>query len=153
MTPALLQLLPPLLAWQERGFDVGQPGNDAAGAMVTVIIALLAIAVGLGIKVFIIYLNYKALDRLPPQFRQMEPWQPWLLFIPCFEIVWNFFVFTKVPASLRSYFNAKGRTDVGDCGESLGLWFAITAIFCGPVALVLLIMYLLRISELTKQLS
>ena len=118
----------------------------------------------LGIKIFILYLLYKLLDALPPQYRLMEPGMVWLLLIPCFSLVWNFFVYSRIARSYQNYFYAHGRTDVGDCGAVLGIWFSVcavlisipclnyvTGIFCGPAMLVLLIIYLLRLYELKRQ--
>jgi hypothetical protein len=75
----------------------------------------------------------------------------WLLMIPCFSLVWNFFVFQQLADSYKAYFASIGRTDVGDCGKGIGLGYAICAIFCGPAALVLLIIYLVKVMDLKSQ--
>ncbi len=128
--------------------------------------ALLAIgAVGLavGLVVYfailagICWMISNALERVPREHRKMEPGQVWLLMIPCFNIVWNFFVFQRVPDSFASYFASVGRTDAGDSGKQLGLWFAITRAvvvvpivnyIAGPAALVLLILCLVKFQDL-----
>jgi hypothetical protein len=49
---------------------------------------------------------------------------------------------------------------VGDCGKGIGLWYAICAVCCiipclnyvaGPAALVLLIIYLVKVMDLKNQ--
>ena len=144
-------------------------GNDfedlpPAIQAVVIIIGVLFFLVMLGITIFILYLLYKLLDALPPQYRLMEPGLVWLLLIPCFNLIWNFFVYPRIARSYQNYFYAHGRTDVGDCGATLGVWFSvchvlisipcvnyITGIFCGPAMLVLLIIYLIKLHELKRQ--
>ena len=84
----------------------------------------------------------------------------WLLMIPCFNLVWNFFVYLQLADSYKAYFASVGRTDVGDCGRGIGLGYAICAACCiipclnylaGPVALVLLIIYLVKAMSLKDQ--
>src|SRR4051794_2730546 len=58
---------------------------------------------------------------LPPEHRRQKPGMVWLLFIPVFNLVWNFFVFPAIADSYRSYFHSIGRTDVGGCGRGLAL--------------------------------
>lgn len=139
-----------LLAWQD--FGGGGDAGDVAGAIIGLICYLGMIALSIAVAVLILLLNYRALDRLPPPFRQMEPWQVFLLLIPCFNVIWVFFVYTKVPRSLAMYYHSIGRHDVGDAGEQLGLWLAITSLICPGISLILLIVYLMKIHELTKQL-
>jgi hypothetical protein len=84
----------------------------------------------------------------------------WLLLIPCFRLVWNFFVYLQLADSYKAYFASVGRTDVGDCGRGIGLWYAICAA-CGiipcvnylalPAGLVLLIIYLVKATDLKGQ--
>lgn len=77
-------------------------------------------------------LAYKVLSRIPPQFRKQEPGMAFLLLIPFFSVIWNFFVHPKVAESLKSYFDAQGTHAHGDCGGSLALWLCI----CGACAFV-----------------
>ena len=154
MLPALLNALQPILAWQNA--PPGPDGADAAaaaGAMVAVLLIYgFIFLVSIAIACVILYVQYKVLDRIPPQFRQMEPWQVFLVLIPCFGIIWIFFVVIKIPASLQAYFYSKGRSDVGDCGAQLGIWYLISGLVgCAPVSLVMLVMYLMKIWELQKQ--
>ena len=133
----------------------------AIGAAVVGVIAVIAV-VGLLINAVICYFISSWLSKVPAAHRKMEPGMVWLLMIPCFPIVWNFFVFLRVPESFKSYFDAQGRTDVGDCGRSIGLAYAI-CVACsfiplvnyitGPASLVLLIIALVKFNELKNKLA
>jgi len=116
--------------------------------------------VGLAIAVVIAYLIFSCYQRIPARHRQMEPWQVWLMLIPLFNLVWVFFVFPKLGKSYQSYFAEQGRTDVGDCGEKVGLWYAICVVLscipcvnyiAGPAALILLIIFLVKVLTLKGQ--
>ena len=133
---------------------------------VILIVAFMFLLVMVGVAIFIIYLLYNLLNALPPQYRLMEPGMVWLLLIPCFNIIWNFFVYPQVARSYQNYFNAHGRTDVGDCGAGLGVAYAVcallasipclnyvTGIFCGPAMIVLTIVYLVRLYGLKKEIQ
>jgi hypothetical protein len=114
----------------------------------------------LAINAVICFLLWGCFKRIPQQYRAMEPNMVWLLMIPCFGLVWNFFVFPRLSQSYQQYFAAQGRTDVGDCGKQIGLGLAICAAlsiipfvnYCtGVVALVLLIIYLVKVLGLKGQ--
>ena len=84
----------------------------------------------------------------------------WLLLIPCFNFVWNFFVFLKLSDSFKSYFDSQGVTDVGDCNRTLALAYCIATVLCivpclnyiaGPTSLVLLIITLVKYNDLKNR--
>ena len=112
-------------AQELQGFPEG--GADAAILGGMLIVFCFAALFGLAIAVLLLYLVYSCFARIPARHRQMEPWQVWLLLIPVFNIIWNFFVYPKLATSYQSYFAEQGRTDVGDCGEKIGLAYAICA--------------------------
>ena len=121
---------------------------------------LVVVCISIAVAIVICFLIADALKRLPPSFRKMEPGMVWLLLIPCFNIVWNFSVFPKVSDSYSAYFASQGRTDVGDAARGLGMAYAIcvacSIIPCvgyvaGPASLVLLIIYLVKITALKNQ--
>jgi hypothetical protein len=114
------------------------------------------------IAIVICYLLSEALKRVPPQFRKQDPALVWLLLIPCFNLIWNFFVFPKVSQSYKAYFDSVGRTDVGTCAAGLGMGYCICAVIsivpcvgflAGVAGLVLLIMFLVEITRLKNQIS
>lgn len=118
------------------------------------------VVVSLAIHAFVCYLLYNCFNAIPQEYRKQEPGMVWLLLIPVFSLVWNFFVYPKLAESYQAYFAAQGRADVGDCGRQIGLIYCILAACCiipyvnalaGPAALVLLILFLVKAYELKKQ--
>lgn len=107
------------------------------------------------IHALICYFLMTFLNRLPAQYRQQQPGMVWLLMIPLFNVVWNFFVYPKISASYKSYLDSKGYQNHGDAGMNLALAYCILAIFCfipylgacvGIAALIVLIIYLVKIN-------
>lgn len=138
----------------------GEQARAAGGIAVFMMALGIGIAITLAINIVICYLVSDCYRRLPPQFRQMEPKMVWLLLIPLFNLFWNFMVFPKLSASYQQYFHSIGRTDVGDCYANMALALCICAacsvipcvgMFAGIAALVVLILYLIKIHELKKQ--
>ncbi len=134
--------------------------DDAAAALLGIIFIIFALALAaaaIALTVYLYWLLYTCYDRVPRPFRQMEPGMIFLMLIPCFGFVWMFFVFLQLPESFRRYFHANGRYEVGDCGYQLGLWFCICNLMAGIpyigvipgiVAIVLLIVYLVKVNQL-----
>ncbi len=116
-------------------------------------IICMAILVALAIQAAICYIFYICLKRLPPEFREQEPWQAFLLFIPCFNVVWQFFMFMGTSRSYQRYFEAHGKNNQGDCSYQLGMWACILQFI--PVASaaspVLMIIYFVKMLDLRKQ--
>jgi hypothetical protein len=126
------------------------------GLAVYAIIAGVALCIHIVVCIFL-YSFYK---RVPAPFRKMEPGMVWLLLIPCFNFVWNFFAFPRLSKSLQAYFASVGNTAVGDCGEGLALGYSVcevaTLIPCVGLlvwiaAIVLLIIFLMKTNDLTKR--
>ena len=133
--------------------------QDAAVAFIAVILSVIAgfVIIGIVIQVVVCLMVASCLKRLPTQFRKQEPGMVWLLLIPFFRFIWNFFVHPKVADSYKAYFDAIGRTDVGDCGKGVSLAFCICSatmiipylnFLTGVAALVLLIIMLVRFNEM-----
>ena len=153
-------VLQPTLAFADV---YGSARSDGEVAMILgfyVVFLGVVMVVSLAIMAGVICIINAALKKIPPEHRLIEPEQVWLLLIPCFGLFWNFMVFRKIPQSFRSYFSSQGRTDLGDCGEQLGLWYAITVTlglvpcvnYIAPFAsLVLLIIFLIKIHSLKDQ--
>jgi hypothetical protein len=117
-------------------------------------------AIRLGVEIVICFFLFSYYRRVPPQFRKMEPGLVWLLLIPCFNLVWNFFVFVRLSRSFKGYFNSVGNSAVGDCGEGMGLAYAVCeaaalipclGLAVWIAAIVLLILYLVKANELSNQ--
>ncbi len=128
--------------------------------LIVVVVALVALVISYAILAVICWILSGCYQRIPQPHRQMEPGMVWLLLIPCFNVVWIFFVYLRLSNSFKSYFNSIGRTDVGDCGFNLGLAYCICAVLSaipylgaciGLAALVLLILYLVKVTDLKRQ--
>jgi hypothetical protein len=105
-------------------------------------------------------LAFVVLSRIPPQFRRQDPGLAFLLFIPFFSLVWNFFVHPKVAESLKAYHDAQGPHAHGDCGGSLALAACICAAcslipfagyITGVAALVLIILFYVKAFDLSAR--
>jgi hypothetical protein len=138
--------------------------REPSAAEVVFVLAFYGIifAVSLGFAIFILILLSGLLKAVPQQYRQMEPGMVWLMLIPCFNLIWVFFVFVRIPKSYQNYFRARGEYNVGDCGESIGLWYAIcTALSVIPcvnmitsmAGFVLLIVFLVKLHGLKGQIK
>jgi hypothetical protein len=136
--------------------------NAAAAGIFAVmgVLMILGAVLGLAILAFICYLLSSCFKRIPQQHRKMEPNMVWLLMIPCFNLVWNFFVYPRLSQSFKSYFDSVNDTTVGDCGAQIGLIYAICAACCiipylnmlaGPATLILLIIYLVQMNGLKNK--
>lgn len=132
-----------------------QIDEEAAGFFLLALggVLFVVLAVVLAIYFIVSFLLYMCFKRIPPDHQKMAPWQAFLLMIPCFSLIWNFFVFPKLAKSFQSYFNSVGRSDVGDCGAQLGMIFACTCVaslipfvnyLAGPASLIILIVFLVK---------
>ena len=129
------------------------------GMFIGIVFGLL---IGIAINLVICFFLYRDFEGLPERFRLMPSWQVWLLIIPLFNLVWNFFVFPKLSASYQNYFAEQGDTSAGDCNRGLGLTFAILAVcslipcigfIAGLAALVVVIIYLVKMNELKNKVA
>jgi hypothetical protein len=181
--PLLMASWGVLACYGEMPILLAQGTDTPAGQQVMLILFLVGVAIplviGVAITIATILLASNALKAVPPQYRRIEPGMVWLLLIPLINVVWTFFVFPGVSRSFQRYFAAQGRTEHGDCGERIGLWFAICFAVCwacftlpflsafgtipdsamvagiliyiaGPAALLLLAVYLAKIVGLKK---
>ena len=132
-------------------------GNDEATAAAILIALGITLAISLAINLLVCWLLYRANEALPAQHRKTESWQAFLLLIPLFNLVWNFILLARVSGGFQSYFASKNDTSVGDCGAAIGLWYSISILVCfvpivscfaGPAGLVLLILYLVKVTGL-----
>ena len=112
----------PLFASKFGGF--GLPELLVVAAILSALLVVFAIPATV--------LAYVVLNRIPRQFRKQEPSMAFLLLIPLFSLVWNFFVHPKVAESLKAYFDAQGPHSNGDCGGALALWMCV----CGACTFV-----------------
>lgn len=137
-----------------------QQAEDAAAAVfviIMLIIVLVLVVAMLALVAYVYYILYTSLDAVPPEFRTMEPGMIFLMLVPCFNLVWIFFVASKIPESFRNYFWAKNDQRYGDCGAAVGMWWAVlTVINCIPYlniltsipTLICLILFLVKVNEM-----
>jgi hypothetical protein len=150
-----------------------EPGAEDAfiifGFLCFVLIATLVVAV------FYLLTLQKALSRVAPHNRLMEPGLVWLSLIPLVGLVWSFFIATRVPDSLRKEFRERGNDDLSDYGKRIGLanailgvvlsaanvlssiapsvWWGFILIPVGLVSLVLFIIFWVRIAGYSRELA
>jgi hypothetical protein len=112
--------------------------------------------------IFYVLTLYRALTRCAPESRVMEPGLVWLLFVPLFNLVWNFIVVFRIATSLENEFRRRGSAAPPDTGRGLGLAMSILAcagfvpllgILGGLAGLVCWILYWMKIADLSGRLA
>ncbi|MBI3830591.1 MAG: hypothetical protein HY291_13805 [Planctomycetes bacterium] len=78
------------------------------------------------IQILIAWMLAKCFESIPVKFHEVDAWHSWVTVVPCLNFAWHFLVYPKLSRSFKKYFASIGRTDVGDCGERKGLYFAIS---------------------------
>jgi hypothetical protein len=142
----------PLILFAQKGGGGG--GEAAAGIIGFAFICLMIVAyviaplIGLALAIWFYVTTYSALNAVSPNNRDMEPGMVFLMLIPCFGIVWFFFVIIRVASSLRKEYDDRGIREDGDFGQLMGILSGVLP--C--VNLVTLPMYLMKIAALTKRL-
>jgi hypothetical protein len=133
------------------------PTPDALATLIgggCLIISLTITAILLIPGIFYCLTMQKSLTLAGPEHRAMEPGLVWLLFIPFFNLVWQFFVVKNVAQSVRSWGQAHGK-EVGDGGWSIGLTACILSVcsfipflgfLCGIGGLVCLILWWVKVA-------
>jgi hypothetical protein len=127
-----------------------------------IVMFLIFIIAGLIVKIFYILTLQKALSRCAPQNQAMAPGMVWLLLIPLFSIVWNFFVVLNLAKSLGQEFRTRGMNEDAEPGKTIGLIMCI-CIPCsfipyigflpGIAALVLWIIYWVQMAGYSRKLE
>lgn len=121
-------------------------------------IGLLIAAVGIVIAIFYILTMQKALELTGERHQKMKPAMVWLMLIPLFNLVWHFFVVKNVSDSIKSWAAENGK-NVDDAGYTIGLvtciaqccgFIPILNVLAGPVALVCLVIWWVKIAGFNK---
>jgi hypothetical protein len=103
-----------------------------------------------------------ALKKCDASVRQMEPAMVWLLLIPLFSLVWNFFVVTGIGKSLGAEFRRRGIAQEPYPAQSVGMALAICQCCCiipivnilaGLAGFVLWIMYWVQVAKFSSMLD
>ena len=93
-------------------------------------------AIGIAVAIFYILTLSRALKKCHPASRTMEPGMLWLLLIPLFNLIWNFFVVQAMAKSLGAEFRLRNIPNADpEPGKSIGLAMAI----CGACSIIPLV--------------
>lgn len=123
---------------------------------------LIALAILIIPGIFYCLTLQKALDRCAPENRAMSPGLVWLLFIPLFMLVWNFFVVINMAKSLGAEFQKRGMAEDPQPGKTIGLVMSILACcgiipilgpFCSLAAFICWIIYWVKIAGFSGKLA
>jgi len=149
---------------------LGDAGEIPPEAVVLGVLFVLMLLVGisLAIQVVVCLLLVGPLQAVPEPKRRISTGQVWLLMIPIFNAFWNFRVYPAISESIKAAGDERGLGGIGDGGRQLGLIYAILVAvslvggfipvvncfsgFAGVAALVLLIVYLVKIHGFKAQL-
>jgi hypothetical protein len=111
-------------------FPKGQDNAFLAGQLVGQIIQGI---IGLGMLVFLVFYllaMQNALNQVSPRNRDMEPGMVFLGLIPCFNLVWLFFIVSRVASSLEKEYDSRGLSGDGDFGKGVGITGCILNCVC-----------------------
>ena len=141
--------------------------NEEAVAFGFLLIGLgIALVFYLVVVGFVCWLLSGWLAKIPPEHRKVEPGKVWLLMIPLFQLVWNFFVFPPMAESFDACFRSKNEpaeSALGlakvfcwvNVGAFVGGLIPCLSIFLGPLGglatLVLLILVLVKFHALKEK--
>lgn len=81
------------------------------------------------IEIFFLLTLSRALGRCRPMNRTMSPGQVWLMFLPFFNMVWQFFVVLRVPESIQKEFLYRGRKRGTTSAGKVGLIMCVSSLF------------------------
>lgn len=105
--------------------NLSHPLAHGASLVAMATVGLIVFAIFLIPLIFYILTLQKALNNCAPANRAMQPGLVWLLLIPCFGIIWHFFIVINMAKSLGAEFQTRGIAEEPEPGKLLGL------IMCG----------------------
>jgi hypothetical protein len=129
------------------------PAQAVAAGIGFLTIFLIVFAVLLLPFIFYLLTLQKALNRCSPENRAMNPGMVWLMFVPLFNLVWQFMIVLNVAKSLGAEFQKRGIAEEPEPGKTLGLVMCIGNLICGPVGLVCWIIYWVKIAGYSGKLA
>lgn len=131
--------------------------------IVSGIVALFVFAGFIVVTIFYILTLSRALSKCSAAARTIQPGMLWLLLIPFFNLIWNFFVVLGMAKSLGNEFRIRGtQAAEAEPGKSIGIAMAICAVcavipIVGIVAglgyFVVWIIYWVKIAEFSRKLD
>ncbi len=118
------------------------------------------LVIGIAIAIFYILTLSRALGKCRPSAKTMEPGMLWLLLIPLFNLIWNFFVVLALAKSLGNEFRLRNiPNQESEPGKTIGMAMAVCGacsiiplvnILTGIVYIVLWIIYWIKIAGFSQ---
>ena len=111
--------------------------------------------------IFFILTLRKAVLRCEVESREISPGSIWLLLLPLFNLIWQFYVVTKLSMTLGKELNRKGIESPANPAQSIGIAMCIFQVLTlipivgaisGIVGFVLWIVYWVKIANFSSQL-
>ena len=87
---------------------------------ILIIVLIISILVVVVVQLLYLMTLNRTIQAIRPEFRQIEPGQAWLGFIPVFQLIWPFIINPKVAASIKADLEDRGIEILGDAGKQLG---------------------------------
>lgn len=152
---------------QGPGGGFGAPAGGAAGPppeffLIFIGVVAVLVAIGLAIQIMFMLTLSRALHRVHPNARMMEPIQVWFNLIPFFNLVWIFITINRVADSIVNEYRDRGLRGNEDGARSHGMTYAILLVLSaipyiggcfGLIGLVFWIMYWVQIARLSRTLA
>jgi hypothetical protein len=135
---------------------------ESGGVLLIVGVLLAWVVVALAVLIPYLLTLQRAINRCSPECRAMTPGLVWLYLIPCFALVWNFFIVINVAKSLDAEFRRRGIPAPPNPSQGIGLAVAILRIVCiipyvnclaFPAWFVCLIIHWIQVAGYSKQLA
>jgi hypothetical protein len=130
--------------------------------IIQIVAGMLAVSVLVLYIIYIISLS-RALSKCSVASRTMQPGMVWLLLVPLFSLVWQFFVVIGLADSLGKEFRARGIPNVEpEPGKSIGIAMCVCGVcviipILGVIAaiahIILWIIYWVKITEFSRRLD
>ena len=132
-----------------------------AGGFLIIWLSVLCVSVVFSILALVLMImhlitEYKALSLVKPRNRTMEPGMIFLIFIPYFGLVWQFFVVIRLAESLRNEFEDRGWNTEGETfGKGVGLTASIlNVIVCTAlIGLIFVVVHWRQIAAYVRRLE
>jgi hypothetical protein len=106
------------------------------------------------ILIYYLIVMSRALAKVSPENRDMEPGMAYLGLIPCFQLVWLFFIVARVTSSLEKEFAARGLSTETKYGKTVGLVGCILLCFtCSPAWIICGLLHARRVKACLRQLE
>jgi hypothetical protein len=134
--------------------------SDAGFSGMLVVMILIVIGVFLLPFIFYLITLQNTLKAIKPEHRSMEPGMVWLMFIPLFNIVWQFIVVIRISESIQRELIAREQPaqdkpayspGMAYCILSLLGWIPLLGALCSIAALVCWIIHWVKVNEYKNQ--